>query len=66
MSFVLGWLRTEMNHYLETPIEAARELPRKTLELLGYAPHDGLAAGGGFLGAVDLLDAVELIQEGKL
>ncbi|NRA01664.1 MAG: phytanoyl-CoA dioxygenase family protein [Myxococcales bacterium] len=66
MSYVLGWLRTEANHYLETPLEIARDLPRKTLELLGYSAHDAIAAGGGYLGSVDLLDPVELLEKGEL
>jgi hypothetical protein len=35
-------------------------------ELLGYAVHDAIAVGGGYLGAVDLLDPVELLAQGKL
>jgi ectoine hydroxylase-related dioxygenase (phytanoyl-CoA dioxygenase family) len=66
LSYVLGWLRTEENHYLGTPIEVTRTLPRRSQELLGYAVHDALAAAGGFLGAVDLADPVELIAQGKL
>jgi ectoine hydroxylase-related dioxygenase (phytanoyl-CoA dioxygenase family) len=66
MSFVVGWLRTEENNYLATPPDVARRLPRRSQELLGYAAHDAIAAGGGYLGAVDLLDPVDLLAEGKL
>ena len=66
MSFVVGWLRTEENNYLATPLDVARRLPRRSQELLGYAAHDAIAVGGGYLGAVDLLDPVELIAEGRL
>ena len=66
MSFVVGWLRTEENNYLATPPEIARTLPRRSQELLGYSAHDALAAGGGYLGAVDLLDPIELLAQGKL
>jgi ectoine hydroxylase-related dioxygenase (phytanoyl-CoA dioxygenase family) len=66
MSFVVGWLRTEENNYLSTPPEVARALPRRSQELLGYAAHDAIASGGGYLGAVDLLDPVELLAQGKL
>lgn len=66
MSFVVGWLRTEENNYLATPLDVARRLPRRSQELLGYAAHDAIAVGGGYLGAVDLLDPVELVAEGKL
>ncbi|MDJ0848832.1 MAG: phytanoyl-CoA dioxygenase family protein [Myxococcota bacterium] len=66
VSYVLGWLRTEENHYLATPPEVARTLPRAAQELLGYAAHDALAAGGGYLGALDLRDPADLLAEGKL
>ena len=66
LSYVLGWLRTEENHYLATPPEIARTLPRRAQELLGYAAHDALAAGGGYLGALDLRDPVEMLAEGDL
>ena len=66
MSFVVGWLRTEENQYLETPLEVARTLPRSSQELLGYAAHDAISHGGGYLGTVDLRDPVDLIEEGEL
>jgi ectoine hydroxylase-related dioxygenase (phytanoyl-CoA dioxygenase family) len=66
MSFVVGWLRTEDNNYLSTPPEIARTLPRRSQELLGYAAHDAIAVGGGYLGTVDLLDPIELLARGKL
>jgi len=66
MSFVVGWLRTEENNYLSVPPDVARTLPRRSLELLGYAAHDAIASGGGYLGAVDLLDPIELLEQGKL
>ncbi len=66
MSFTVGWLRTEENHSLSTPPEVARTLPRRAQELLGYAVHDALAAGGGYLGAVDLRDPVELLASKEL
>ena len=66
MSFVVGWLRTEDNNYLSTPPEVARTLPRRSQELLGYAAHDAIASGGGYLGTVDLLDPVELLARGRL
>jgi ectoine hydroxylase-related dioxygenase (phytanoyl-CoA dioxygenase family) len=66
MSFVVGWLRTEDNNYLNTPPDVARSLPRRAQELLGYSAHDAIASGGGYLGTVDLHDPIELIAEGKL
>jgi ectoine hydroxylase-related dioxygenase (phytanoyl-CoA dioxygenase family) len=66
MSFVVGWLRTEENNCLSTPPDVARTLPRRSQELLGYAAHDAIAAGGGYLGTVDLLDPIDLLAQGKL
>ena len=66
MSFVVGWLRTKDNNYLSTPPDVARTLPRRSQELLGYAAHDAIASGGGYLGTVDLLDPVDLLARGRL
>lgn len=66
LSYVLGWLRTEENHYLATPPEIARTLPRQAQELLGYAAHDALHQGGGYLGALDLRDPVDMLADGTL
>ena len=66
VSFCLGWLHTEENQYVATPLETVRTLPRESQALLGYALHDGLAIGGGYLGAVDLQDPVELLGSGAL
>ena len=66
LSYVVGWLRTEENQYLSVPVEVVRELPRRAQELLGWAAHDALAAGGGYLGTVDLRDPVDLLSEGRL
>ena len=37
VSYCVGWLRTEENQYLSTPIEVVRTLPRESQALLGYA-----------------------------
>jgi len=66
VSYCLGWLRTEENQYLANPIEVVRTLPREAQALLGYAVHDALPSGGGYLGAVELQDPVELLQAGEL
>lgn len=66
LSYVLGWLRTEENHYLATPPEIARTLPRQAQQLLGYAAHDALAMGGGYLGALDLRDPADMLADGSL
>jgi ectoine hydroxylase-related dioxygenase (phytanoyl-CoA dioxygenase family) len=66
VSYCVGWLRTEENQYLATPIEVARTLPRQSQALLGYAVHDAIASGGGYLGTVAVQDPVELIAAGRL
>jgi ectoine hydroxylase-related dioxygenase (phytanoyl-CoA dioxygenase family) len=66
VSYVVGWLRTEENQYLSVPVDIVRELPRRAQELLGWAAHDAIAAGGGYLGTVDLRDPVDLLAEGRL
>ncbi len=66
MSFNLGWLRTEENNYLSVPPEIARQLPEKAQALLGYAAHDALSAGGGYLGVVDTRDPLQLLKTGEL
>jgi ectoine hydroxylase-related dioxygenase (phytanoyl-CoA dioxygenase family) len=54
------------NQYLSVPADVVRELPRRAQELLGWAAHDAIAAGGGYLGTVDLRDPVDLLAEGRL
>ena len=66
VSYCVGWLRTEETQYLAVSREAARAMPRESQELLGYAAHDALAAGGGYLGAVELQDPVDLLADGTL
>jgi ectoine hydroxylase-related dioxygenase (phytanoyl-CoA dioxygenase family) len=66
MSFNLGWLRTEENNYLSVPPDVARSLPEKAQALLGYAAHDALMAGGGYLGVVDTRDPMDLLKTGEL
>ena len=51
------------------PLDASRkgERPsRVAQELLGYAVHDAIDAGGGYLGAVDLRDPMEMFAHGEL
>lgn len=66
LSYCLGWLRTEENNYLSTPPAVAARLPRTAQELLGYAVHDSIPRGGGYLGMVRLQDPVELLARGEL
>ena len=66
LSYCVGWLRTEENNYLSTPPAVAAALPRRAQELLGYAVHDSIPRGGGYLGMVRMQDPVELIARGEL
>jgi len=66
MSYVVGWLRTEENNVLATPPEVARTLPRRAQELVGYAAHDAIDDLGGYLGALDLRDPVEMLTTGEI
>lgn len=66
LSYCLGWLRAQENVFLTTPIELVRTLPREQQAMLGYAIHDAIADGGGFLNGVDWRDPLDLIDEGRL
>jgi ectoine hydroxylase-related dioxygenase (phytanoyl-CoA dioxygenase family) len=66
LSYCLGWLRTEENNYLSSPPAVAATLPRRAQELLGYALHDSIPRGGGYLGMVRMQDPVELLARGAL
>jgi ectoine hydroxylase-related dioxygenase (phytanoyl-CoA dioxygenase family) len=66
LSYCLGWLRTEENNYLSIPPAYAATLPRIAQELIGYAVHDSIGRGGGYLGMVRMQDPVELMARGEL
>ena len=66
LSYCLGWLRTEENNILSVPPQVAATLPRRAQELLGYALHDSIGRGGGYLGMVRMQDPVELLANGTL
>ena len=66
LSYCLGWLRTEENNYLSIPPSLAATLPRQAQELIGYAVHDSIPRGGGYLGMVRMQDPVELLGRGEL
>src|SRR4029079_1784642 len=66
VSYCVCCVRTEENEYLSAPPDAVRTMPRQSQELLGYAAHDALMSGGGYLGVVDLRDPVDLIADGHL
>ena len=57
--FVLGWLRSEENHQLTTPLETARGLPEHVQKLLGFRSYE--QPMGGRLGLVDYEDAALLL-----
>jgi ectoine hydroxylase-related dioxygenase (phytanoyl-CoA dioxygenase family) len=66
LSYCLGWLRTEENNYLAVPPAFAATLPRRVQEVIGYAIHNGMGRGGGYLGTVRLQDPVDLLARGEL
>jgi ectoine hydroxylase-related dioxygenase (phytanoyl-CoA dioxygenase family) len=66
VSFTLGWLRTEENNFLAVPPEVVATLSPAAQEILGYAVHDAIADGGGYLGMVRMRDPRELLVEGEL
>ena len=66
VSYTLGWLRTEENNVLGVPPRIARQLSPEAQALLGYAIHDAIADGGGYLGMVHMRDPMELLAAGEL
>ncbi len=49
--YALGWLRQEVNQYLNTPPEVAAQFSPRLRALLGYMPHgSGDDTAGGFRG----------------
>lgn len=65
VSYCLGWLRTEENNYIATPVEIARDFSREVQALLGYRAHDA-APAGGCLGVYGMLDPLELMADRRL
>jgi ectoine hydroxylase-related dioxygenase (phytanoyl-CoA dioxygenase family) len=66
VSYTLGWLRTEENNVLGVPPKVARTLTPAAQAILGYAIHDAIADGGGYLGMVRMRDPMELLADGTL
>jgi ectoine hydroxylase-related dioxygenase (phytanoyl-CoA dioxygenase family) len=66
LSYCLGWLRTEENNYLAVPPAVAATLPRQAQEVLGYAVHNSIPRGGGYLGMLRMQDPVELLARSEL
>lgn len=42
VSFSVGWVRQEENHYLEIPVTEVHALPPELRDLIGYKMHTGL------------------------
>ncbi len=55
LGFVVGWLRTEENMFLTVPLDAAKTMPVRVQELLGYKPH-------GPIGVVDVGSPMALLR----
>lgn len=55
LGYVVGWLRTEENMFLTVPLEAAKTMPVRVQELLGYKAHSGI-------GVVDVGSPMVLLQ----
>lgn len=66
LSYCLGWLRSQDNNFLSTPLDLARTLPREQQAILGYRIHDGIEVGGGFVGAVEWRNPLDLLEQGLL
>ncbi len=61
ISYTLGWLRTEENQCLATPLDRVRAMPTRAQQLLGFGAHDDIEAGGGYIGTVELAPPNELM-----
>ncbi len=55
LGYVVGWLRAEENTFLTVPMEAAKTMPVRVQELLGYKAHAGI-------GVVDVGSPMALLQ----
>lgn len=66
VSYCLGWLRTEENQALATPLEVVEGLPQRAQQLLGFGVHDDIEIGGGYLGTVDLESPIAALGKGAL
>ena len=64
-SYVLGWLRTQENHFLHTSIDEAMEWPERVRQLLGYDlyAHYDENIQGGPLGYYEYGSPSALFQE---
>jgi ectoine hydroxylase-related dioxygenase (phytanoyl-CoA dioxygenase family) len=60
--FCCGWLRSEENHQLTVPVEAARTMPERVQRLLGYRSYSPPMDLGGRLGLVHYDDAATVLE----
>lgn len=60
--FCCGWLRSEENHQLTVPIEAARSMPERVQRLIGYRSYAPPMDLGGRLGLVHYDDAAAVLR----
>jgi hypothetical protein len=60
--FCCGWLRSEENHQLTVPLDAARTLPERVQYLLGFRSYEPPHNLGARLGLVHYDDAATLLE----
>ncbi len=56
LSFCLGWLRTEENHFIATPFDLVPTLEARTRQLLGFSTYKPKVMPAGMLGLKDCED----------
>ncbi|MGB1141502.1 MAG: phytanoyl-CoA dioxygenase family protein [Halioglobus sp.] len=66
ISYTVGWLRTEENQCLATPMDRVRTMPTRAQQLLGFGAHDDIEVGGGYLGTVELAPPHALLRADRL
>lgn len=66
VSYCAGWLRTEENQCLATPLALVRQMPVRAQQLLGFGSHDDIEIGGGYLGTVELVPPYKLIADDSM
>jgi ectoine hydroxylase-related dioxygenase (phytanoyl-CoA dioxygenase family) len=66
VSYCVGWLRTEENQALSTPLDVVGNLPHRAQQLLGFGVHDDIEIGGGYLGTVELESPIAALGKSAL
>jgi hypothetical protein len=59
-------LTPEVVQQVNEEVESAVTAPRRAQEPLGYAMHNGISRGGGYLGMLHMQDPVGLLARGRL